>query len=572
MTTENTRQTTVPPQLQAHAEELVLGLFKESQTPFFDRGKVAGPLIDEFAKDGEVQRLAYEFASKLKKIWAARYPGKPGLFPKARLNSTPQIKPMAFAQLDAPSATPGNSEVAPAMVAPPPIAEAATQMPDQAAKTEDTAPPARPVPHPAPATMHDASTPSQVLRPGQVPIAPVVTATIPEGQPVFHLPNCKAGSPYSARMEGLDKTGRQIRVAHVKFPDGFGLTFDPATQMVSGHPLLDGEFDLDLQWSYAEALNEGKTSGTCQLIVNPDPRSLWKVLEPAGDLPYRKAHLDQKLLRGTSFNIAAASRRGRSHEHGGSFRDDDFFIADDTTSGWSVLIVADGAGSAKSSREGSRIAVQTAGVQLTESLAGVFGQTISNHLASWDTDPASQNAIGTEFHYFFHKMAHTTVQAIEQEAQVQNAQARDYATTLLVAAVKKEGPSTFLATFWMGDGAIAAYGPKGTVKLMGTPDGGEFAGQTRFLDRNALADQGFGKRVRVGRLPNISAIILMTDGVSDPYFETDNGLADETKWDALWNEIQPHLEQETSSALNLLEWLHFFKQGHHDDRTIALLW
>ena len=123
----------------------------------------------------------------------------------------------------------------------------------------------------------------------------------------------------------------------------------------------------------------------------------------------------------------------------------------------------------------------------------------------------------------------------------------------------------------MGDGAIAAYGQKGTLKLMGMPDGGEFAGQTRFLDRHALADQGFGKRVRIGRWSNISSVILMTDGVSDPYFETDNGLADPTKWDALWDEIQPHLADATPDA-QLVEWLHFFKQGHHDDRTIALLW
>ena len=106
---------------------------------------------------------------------------------------------------------------------------------------------------------------------------------------------------------------------------------------------------------------------------------------------------------------------------------------------------------------------------------------------------------------------------------------------------------------------------------MGTPDGGEFAGQTRFLDRNALADQGFGKRVRVGRLQNVSSVILMTDGVSDPYFETDNGLADPAKWDVLWDEIQPQLG-DPAPEQRLVEWLHFFKQGHHDDRTVALLW
>jgi hypothetical protein len=208
---------------------------------------------------------------------------------------------------------------------------------------------------------------------------------------------------------------------------------------------------------------------------------------------------------------------------------------------------------------------------MVSSFAGDFGSKINALLGSWDTDSTSQQAIGNEFHYFFHKTASLAVQAIEQEAESTGAAVKEFSTTLLAAAVRRDGNSTFLATFWMGDGAIAAYGPRGTVKLMGTPDGGEFAGQTRFLDKAALSDQGFGKRVRIGRLENVSSVILMTDGVSDPYFETDNGLADPTKWDALWDEITPLLAG-SAPELKLVDWLHFFKQGHHDDRTIALLW
>ena len=123
----------------------------------------------------------------------------------------------------------------------------------------------------------------------------------------------------------------------------------------------------------------------------------------------------------------------------------------------------------------------------------------------------------------------------------------------------------------MGDGAIAAYGPRGKVRLMGVPDGGEFAGQTRFLDRAALTDQGFAKRIGIGYYPDLTAVILMTDGVSDPRFETDNGLSDPVRWDALWDDLTPLLtEPEPEQAL--VGWLDFFSQGNHDDRTIALLW
>ena len=86
--------------------------------------------------------------------------------------------------------------------------------------------------------------------------------------------------------------------------------------------------------------------------------SLWKVIEPESGQKFSKPHLDQALIDAVDYKIIAASRRGRSHEHAGLFRDDDFSITLIENTPWSVLTVADGAGSAQYSREGSRIAVE----------------------------------------------------------------------------------------------------------------------------------------------------------------------------------------------------------------------
>jgi hypothetical protein len=318
-------------------------------------------------------------------------------------------------------------------------------------------------------------------------------------------------------------------------------------------------------------------TGECVFIVNPDPRSLWRNVEPPAEGPYFKASLDCRLLQTPSGRIAAASRRGRSHEHAGTFRDDDFFLDHVADAGWSVLLVADGAGSATSSREGARLAVETAGRHLSEAVAGDFGREMADALAAWPADPeAAQQALGTGFHYLFHAAAAASVQAIEAEAGRTDAPTKDYSTTLLAAVVRCIDGETFVASFWLGDGAIASYhpaacDPAGAVKLMGLPDSGEYAGQTRFLDRAALQDAGFGKRVRLGRYPAGAAVLLMTDGVSDPFFETDNGLADPARWKALWDALTPALAADRPE-LALLDWLQFFVPGHHDDRTIAVLW
>lgn len=410
---------------------------------------------------------------------------------------------------------------------------------------------------------------NQSARPGQLP-----PSGLPQGKPVnvratFHLPNAKVGLPYRGKLEGKDATGKPVVIRDAILPAATGLTFDSQSSEVRGTPAIDGDHKVAIRWTIDDA---AIFSDECILIVNPDPRSLWKIIDPPLGDPYHKPSTDGVLLVTPNYKIAAASRRGRSHEHVGSFRDDDYFVNHDEASGWSILIVADGAGSAKSSRWGSKLAVETAGAHILSQLTGVFGNEMTQALAGWSTDMAvASKSMSAPFYLLFQEASKLAVQAIESEAQSKGVPPKDYSTTLLATVVRRDGNDTFLATFWMGDGAIAAYGPRTKVRLMGTPDSGEFAGQTRFLDRAALNDQGFGKRMGLGRYSGLEAVILMTDGISDPRFETDTGLADAANWDVLWDEISPHLTS-PDPASSLVEWLNFFTPGHHDDRTIAVLW
>jgi len=386
---------------------------------------------------------------------------------------------------------------------------------------------------------------------------------------LFNIKNAKAGHDYSGVIEKSDSVSSQLYFRSIRIPPELGLTSNGDRGEVTGIPANAGDHEITFQWSDDQI---SWLSGKCILMVNPDPRSLWQVNEPPADAPYQKAHTDEQLISYDSFKIVAASRRGRSHEHSGTFRDDDFFLDHNSDNGWSVIIVADGAGSAKFSRQGSKLAAQTFGEHIVTNLSSEVGLKLSSIVTDWDNDPTNAtNSFGTEFHYLFFKAATLAVQALNDEASSTGNNVKDYSTTLLAAAIKRNNTDTYLATFWMGDGAIVAYGPRGKVRLMGSPDAGEFAGQTRFLDRSSLSDQGFAKRIGIGRYADITSVILMTDGVSDPKFETDNGLANPDKWDLLWDEIIPHLESDTPGT-KLLEWLEFFSPGNHDDRTVAILW
>ncbi|MEL7334864.1 MAG: protein phosphatase 2C domain-containing protein, partial [Planctomycetota bacterium] len=70
-----------------------------------------------------------------------------------------------------------------------------------------------------------------------------------------------------------------------------------------------------------------------------------------------------------------------------------------------------------------------------------------------------------------------------------------------------------------------------------------------------------------------TAVIAMTDGISDPKFGTDNNFIDTRCWHELWADLggEINLDDLGPGAENdLLKWMDFWSAGNHDDRTIAL--
>ena len=172
--------------------------------------------------------------------------------------------------------------------------------------------------------------------------------------------------------------------------------------------------------------------------------------------------------------------------------------------------------------------------------------------------------------------------AIYAEANAQNLQPKLYATTLLLTICKRFSYGWFVASFWVGDGAICLYDKEAhTAKLLGIPDEGEYAGQTRFLTMPEIFKDATAlyQRLRFAIVPDFTALLLMTDGVSDPKFETDANLNNPDKWDELWNDLLNNFEHPVdlsddheAAKEELLNWLDFWAPGNHDDRTIAILY
>ena len=378
-------------------------------------------------------------------------------------------------------------------------------------------------------------------------------------------------------LENLERTGLQSNI-------------DENNQCtISGTPSEAGSFDINLCYKYKGWI-DGKliSQRKFTIAINPYPRTLWKDIPTPTDIEYYKGDYDSKYVKVETKDgcpqkdIVAASQRGRSHAHEGKPRDDHFCVEYLKDSGWYIMAVADGAGSAQYSRKGSWIACDN----VVEHCKAFFNDSTKKHdfeeyIETYNgesSDGEYRKLLGDSIYDLIGRAAFDAYKAIEKEANEKNVPMKNYATTLMLAVCKKFGFGWFIASFWVGDGAMCIYDKERKYfKLLGTPDEGEYSGQTRFLTMPDIFKDSvsFYGRLKFSIEQDFTALMLMTDGVSDPKFETDANLNKIEKWDALWEDITEKVEltdDNTESQYQLLKWLNFWSQGNHDDRTIAILY
>jgi len=417
------------------------------------------------------------------------------------------------------------------------------------------------------------------------------------GHPVWRLPNCKiAGTEYVADLAGLFSEFNPVEIQNVTLETGdtgVDCNFDTKLKAILCRPMDAGDFDFKLN---IDVVKYERHVFPLRLTVNPDPKTLWKNIPSDQNAFYAKPDSSNAFLAcGDGLSIVAASQRGRSHAQDGKPRDDDFAYFHDEDRQYWILAAADGAGSARFSRKGSEIAVKSMIDEIRLSTSGDFWTSIEPTLLKWkdDGDPSSEQAIRTILYKVLVSAAFEARKRIGQAAkdlQVRHQaeygrdekiSPRDFATTLMATIVKRIGNRWFVASYWVGDGAVAVYRPDGTssVLLHGMPDGGEFGGQTAFLTMDSVwpndAKSIIDRRIRFDLLDSFKAVVLMTDGISDPKFETDNRLRQVDAWDDLWHDIDSAVcfgDRNDSVAERLLSWMDFWSLGNHDDRTLLILY
>ncbi len=400
------------------------------------------------------------------------------------------------------------------------------------------------------------------------------------------IPNATVNKYYETKIDFEKLNWNDLTLLEIEGLQDLGLEYDNTADIIKGTPVKSGDLKIKLKFRIESepedsVLNEKFIS----LVINPDPKSLWKDISSDKNDPYWKEDNVAEFGKLGKKNIVVSSKRGRSHANVGSFRDDDYSFTHFDTNGWSLVVVSDGAGSAKLSRQGSHIAcngvIEYFSTNLTEEILNEFDSLLKEYKEGSGVD--TQKKLNRFVYNNLGKAALSVHKKLEQFAASIEVPIKDLHSTLIFTLFKKYEFGYALLSFGVGDCPIGLLNKDITeITLMNWLDVGEFGGGTRFITMPEIFNSDkFATRFGFKLIDDFSYLMLMTDGIYDPKFNVEANLEKIEAWkefllDLQGNNPEKHKvdfdKNNKEIADQLSKWMDFWSPGNHDDRTLAVIY
>lgn len=418
----------------------------------------------------------------------------------------------------------------------------------------------------------------------------------------FTIPNANIKKEYSYRFDlSLHPS---IIIKEIKNLDSVGLKYDAENLCIYGIPTHANTIEIQIVFFSRNDENVHEDIKSIPFIVNADPKDLWLNKPSPRDSRFPK---EDEAIFSSSFldkKIAIASKRGRSHAHSGTFRDDDFLVKN-LPDGWAVIAVADGAGSAKFSRAGSWFSTKFIAESFDDNiLLENLSETVKNYflpefsevkqpvenvspeiIDNTETDEI-QNETKRKNKSDIINSLYRNVRKLHEElntfALAEDLTIKDLHTTLIFTLIKKFEFGYVILSFGVGDCPINVIEENGNVKLLNYLDVGETSGATRFITMQEIFNnQGvMVERFGISCFKDFSKMFLMTDGIYDPKFVVESKLENAETWKHFLRDLNG--ENEDQAKVDFVEdadiekqlsvWMDFWSKGNHDDRTLVVIY
>lgn len=403
-------------------------------------------------------------------------------------------------------------------------------------------------------------------------------------QPI-RLLNATVGKSYETKIDFEKLKWQDITSFQFEGLEAIGLHYDGNTSQITGIPTQSGDIKIRFLFKVTGQPDDASINEkSIPLIINPDPKSLWKNIESDQTDPYWKEDNITVFEPLGDKHILVSSKRGRAHANVGSFREDDFAFNQLKNVGWNIVAVADGAGSAKFSRKGSAIACKSVIDYFSENLTAEtfaeFDELLQQH--STHSGDYTQKKLNRFVYNNLGKAAFYVYKQLEEFANSAGISLKDLSTTLIFTLFKKYDVGYALLSFGVGDCPIGVLNKDVTeITLMNWLDVGEFGGGTRFITMSEIFQSNkFATRFGFKLVEDFSYLFMMSDGIYDPKFVVEANLQDIKKWMAFLADLNGQNEDGLKVDLNpgnqeiidqFSAWMDFWSPGNHDDRTLAIV-
>jgi len=403
-------------------------------------------------------------------------------------------------------------------------------------------------------------------------------------QKPIRILNATVGKSYETKFDFDKFNWKDITAYEFSGLKEAGLLYDEKTRQITGVPTQSGDVKLIFRFKVdGQPEDSPFNEKIITLIINPDPKSLWKNVESNKDDPHWKEDNLTVFAPLGDRHILVSSKRGRSHANVGSFREDDFAFKD-LDNGWSIVVVADGAGSAKLSRKGSVIASNGV-IDYFMEKASIENMVEFDELLQQYKNNSGEDIQKKLNHFVYNNLGKAALQVhkkLEAFAAQESIPLKDLNSTLIFTLFKKYDSGYAMLSFGVGDCPIAVLDKKiSEVTLMNWLDVGEFGGGTRFITMPEIfQNEKFATRFGFKLVDDFSYLFMMTDGIYDPKFIVEANLPNIKKWQEFLADLDGKNEDGVKVELRadnkdieqqFSKWMDFWSAGNHDDRTLAIV-
>lgn len=415
------------------------------------------------------------------------------------------------------------------------------------------------------------------------------------------VPNGTINKEYSFTFDKALLKSKKITQIEIEGLDETGLEFDIENLEIFGTPKSSGDYQLKILFKVEQEDAESEPNEKIiSLIINPDPKSLWKNIDSDTEAIYWKKDNESCSLNANEKSIVISSKRGRSHQNVGSFRDDHYAVKFFKKTNWTIIAISDGAGSAPLSRKGSQIACDKVINYFENELP--YREFIEFEEKIIEFENSKNEELLEEIKLISKKglykatiHVHNEIKKIAEKTLESNPEIFEdkkikspieaFHSTLIFCAFKKFDFGYLFLTFSVGDCPIGILSKdKKSSQLLNWLDVGEFGGGTRFITQPEIfhsKERPMITRFNFHIQSDFSYLFMMTDGIYDPKFVVEANLEKQEKWLDFINDlegdnednIEIKFDDDISKAENdLNKWIDFWSKGNHDDRTLAIVY